>query len=217
MKLPDNMKFPDNMVYLVHDDHIVAEALVDLLSASGFNATSYRRASEYLATDRAKVPSCLVLDIELPDVDGLEFQQRLSEFEHPPVVFISGHADVASCVRAMKQGAVDYLPKPLCEENFLSAVRAALQKHRSTQQAACEMAELQGRYRSLTNRERQVLPLVISGFLNKQAAAMLDISEVTLQIHRGRVMQKMQTKSLPELVRMSAKLGIPLKGQPSFP
>ncbi|MGJ9420806.1 response regulator transcription factor [Massilia sp. CMS3.1] len=208
-----SLKASDHMVYLIDDDPSVVEVLNYLLSSSGFNAISYRTASAYLAGDRPKVPSCIVLDIRLPDVDGLEFQQKLGEIDHPPVIFLTGHANVASSVRAMKQGAVDYLTKPFKKDDLLAAVTTALQQHRDKCQAAFEKAELELRLMSLTNRERQVLPLVVSGFLNKQAAVLLGISEITLQIHRGRVMQKMKAKSLPGLVRISEKLGIPADDQ----
>lgn len=204
------MKAPDHMVYIVDDDPFLVESLSDLLSSAGFNTTSYRSAHDYLAGERPKVPGCLVLDIGLPDVDGMEFHRTLGNHDHPPVVFLTGQATISSSVRAMKQGAVDYLTKPCRHEDFLGAVRAALQQHRDRRQSDCEKAELQARYLSLTNRERQVLSLVVSGYLNKQAAALLSISEVTYQIHRGRVMQKMMAKSLADLVRMSEKLSLPL-------
>jgi FixJ family two-component response regulator len=155
------------------------------------------------------VPSCLVLDVSLPDIDGLELQSTIAATQHPPIVFVSGHGDVPSSVRAMKAGAIDFLTKPIDEENLLQAINTALNRDRELRHNRAELAKLEDRYASLTPRERQVLPLVVSGLLNKQAAAELGISEVTLQIHRSKVMQKMKARSIAELVRMAERLNIP--------
>jgi FixJ family two-component response regulator len=153
-------------------------------------------------------PSCLVLDVSLPDINGLDLQSSMARTDHPPIVFISGHGDVPSSVRAMKAGAIDFLTKPWRDEDLLQAVRAALEQDRKQRRNKADMIELEGRLATLTPREREVLPLVARGLLNKQAAAQLGISEVTLQIHRGKVMQKMKAASLADLVRMAAKLDI---------
>jgi FixJ family two-component response regulator len=200
-------------VYVVDDDARVREAMQDLLSASGFNVIVFGSAAEYVANSAAShTPACLVLDIELPDINGLELQRQLSKGEHPPIVFITGHGDIPSSVRAMKAGAVDFLPKPFTEEQLLGAISVALEQHRQSRQDQVELSELRKRFASLTPRERDVVPLIVSGLLNKQAAGQLGISEVTLQIHRGRVMRKMEADSLADLVRMSIKLGVGAAG-----
>jgi FixJ family two-component response regulator len=198
----------ESTVYVVDDDARVREAMQDLLAASGFNVVVFGSAAEYVANGPGNgSPSCLVLDIELPDINGLELQRQLSGGEHPPIVFITGHGDIPSSVRAMKAGAVDFLPKPFTEEQLLGAISVALEQHRQTRKDQVELSELRKRFASLTPRERDVVPLIVSGLLNKQAAGELGISEVTLQIHRGRVMRKMEADSLADLVRMSIKLG----------
>jgi FixJ family two-component response regulator len=151
-------------------------------------------------------PSCLVLDVSLPDINGLELQSSMARTDHPPIVFITGHGDVPSSVRAMKAGAIDFLTKPWSDEELLHAVHQALERDRLQRRARAELMELEGRFATLTPREREVLPLVASGLQNKQAAAQLGISEVTLQIHRSKIMQKMKAASLADLVRMAAKL-----------
>jgi FixJ family two-component response regulator len=153
-------------------------------------------------------PSCLVLDVSLPDINGLDLQSSLAGNSHPPIVFISGHGDIPSSVRAMKAGAIDFLTKPWRDEDLLQAVRAALERDRQQRRNKAEMMELEGRLATLTPREHEVLPLVARGLLNKEAAAQLGISEVTLQIHRSKIMRKMKAASLADLVRMAAKLDI---------
>jgi FixJ family two-component response regulator len=154
------------------------------------------------------VPGCLVLDIKLPDVNGLDFQRQLSPTDHIPIVFITGHGDIPSTVRAIKEGALDFLTKPFSDEALLQAVKAALDQDRQALKERTELAELKARYSSLTPRERDVLPLIVAGLLNKQAAAELGISEFTLQIHRSTVMRKMAAGSLAELVRLAARLDL---------
>jgi FixJ family two-component response regulator len=195
------------IVFVVDDDRRVAQALCDLFASHDLSAVAFGSAAEYLAYPRPAVPSCLVLDVQLPDINGLELQHLL--VDHPPIVFITGHGDIPSSVRAIKEGAVDFLTKPFEQAQLMRAVNAALALSRERLQQRGVLSAMQRRLASLTPREREVLPLVVSGLLNKQAAAELGISEVTLQIHRGNVMKKMGAESLAELVRMSIALGIP--------
>lgn len=202
-------------VFIVDDDWRVCEALEELLAARGFKATTFPCIACFLARPRTDVPACLVLDVELPDLSGLEFQQQLSQADAtddttPPIVFITGHGDIASSVRAVKRGAIDYLTKPLDENSLIDAITNALDHDRERRHARAALSSLKARYDQLTPRERDVMPLVVSGLLNKQAAAQLQISEVTLQIHRGRIMQKMAASSFAELVRMAIALKLPI-------
>lgn len=199
----------DHVVYVVDDEPAMRQALDDLLGSVGFCVATFESARAYLAFQKADVPACLILDVQLKDENGLELQQRLASEDAPPIVFISGHGDVPCSVRAMKAGAVDFLPKPLSAVKLVAAVEAALQRHRQLRQASAVRARLRKRYALLTGRERDTLQLVVSGFLNKQAAARLGISMVTLQIYRGNVMRKMGARSLADLVRMAALLEIP--------
>jgi FixJ family two-component response regulator len=201
----------DDIVFIVDDDRRIRESLTGLLSSYDMRVVAFASATEYLAYQKPDVPACLLLDLELPDINGLDLQQVIATGDQPQVVFISGHADIPSSVRAMKGGAVDFLTKPIRQEHLMRAIRAALAQSRDARQKSAALAALRQRYSSLTRRERDVLPLVVSGFLNKQAAAELGISEVTLQIHRGSIMKKMQAGSLAELVRMAAALEIPLR------
>jgi len=196
------------LVIIVDDDLGVREALSELLASRHLESVTFQSAAEYLRFSNPGVPSCLVLDVSLPDISGLELQNTLSPVQHPPIVFISGHADIPSSVRAMKAGAIDFLTKPVDEEHLLQAINAALALDREARHNRAELAKLEQRYALLTPREREVFPLVISGLLNKQAAAELGISEVTLQIHRSKVLQKMKAHSIPDLVRMAEKLNI---------
>lgn len=204
------MNVPDHIVYVVDDEPSVREAIYELLSSQGFHAVTYGSVAEYMEGPKHDVPACLILDVELPDMNGLEFQRQRVHTEHPPIVFITGHGDIPSSVRAMKAGAVDFLPKPFSQDDLLTAIRSALAQDHDARRANAELIRLHERYSSLTPRERTVLPLVVSGLLNKQAAAELGISEVTLQTHRSHIMRKMAADSLSDLVRMSAKLGIPI-------
>ena len=201
---------PDQIVFIVDDDRRVRESLVELLEAAGLHAVAFGSAAAYLASAAPGVPACLILDLELPDINGLELQGRIGQGPHPHIVFISGHGDIPSSVQAMKAGAVDFLPKPFEAKELLRAVHAALAENREALRREAEVVHLRRRFDLLTPREREVLPLVASGRLNKQAAAELGISEVTLQIHRGSIMRKMQAASLPDLVRMATSLAIPV-------
>lgn len=204
------MNTHDHIVYLVDDELQVREAVGELLESVGFNAVTLGTVAEYLAIPRPGVPGCIVLDMQLPDISGLDFQAQIADHDHSPIVFITGRGDIPSSVRAMKQGAVDFLTKPFSDAELLDAIRTAIDRDRQSRAEKDELAELRNRLDQLTPREREVLPLVVGGLLNKQAAAELGISEITLQIHRGKVMQKMQAASLADLVRIAERLSIPI-------
>lgn len=205
-----HMNLPGHVVLIVDDDQRICESLSDLLSTFDMNVVTFGSATEYLAYTKPDVPACLILDVELPDINGLDLQTRSSNDDHPPIVFLTAHGDVPSSVRAIKAGAVDFLTKPFREAELLRAIDAALEQDRDSRRKRAELAALQQRLSLLTPREREVLPLVASGLLNKQAAATLGISETTIEIHRGNIMKKMQAESLAELVRMAATLDIPM-------
>jgi FixJ family two-component response regulator len=196
------------LVIIIDDDFRVREAISDLLASRNLEFIAFESAAEYLRFGNPDVPTCLVLDVSLPDIDGLELQDTIAPMQHPPIVFISGYGDIPSSVRAMKAGAVDFLTKPVNEEHLLQAINAALIRDRESRHNRAELAQLEDRYASLTPREREVLPLVVGGLLNKQAVAELGISEVTLQIHRSKVMHKMKARSVADLVRMAERLDI---------
>jgi FixJ family two-component response regulator len=198
------------IVFIVDDDARMREALSDLLESLGWRAVALGSAGEYMSYPRPDLPACLILDVELPDINGLDFQKQISHGDHPPIVFLTGHGDISSSVRAIKDGAVDFLTKPFTEGDLVEAIQSAVERDRAVRQERAEFETLRGRLASLTPREREVLPLVVSGLLNKQAAAELGISEVTLQIHRSKIMQKMEAASLADLVRIAEKLQIPI-------
>jgi FixJ family two-component response regulator len=204
------MTTEEPIVFIVDNDHRLREALCELLTSMGLRALGFGFAAEYIAFPRPDQPACLVLDVELPDINGLEFQDQIADGDHPPIVFITGHGDIPSSVRAMKGGAIDFLTKPFRQSELLKAINEAVGQDRVSRLERAELGKLQQRLSCLTPREREVLPLVASGLLNKQAAAELGISEVTLQIHRGRIMQKMEAASLADLVRIAARLEIPI-------
>jgi FixJ family two-component response regulator len=201
----------DYAVYVVDDDVRMCEALRELFASLGVASVTFGSIAEYVAYQKPDLPACLILDVELPDISGLDFQQQLGDAYHPPIVFITGHGDIPSSVRAIKAGAVDFLPKPFSQPDLMTAIEAAIARDRIARQERSESARLLQRYASLTPRESQVLPLIVSGLLNKQAAAELGISEVTLQIHRSRVMHKMGAESFAELVRMAGQLPIAIE------
>jgi len=198
------------IVFIVDDDARMREALSDLLESLGWRAVALGSAGEYMSYPRPDLPACLILDVELPDINGLDFQKQISHGDHPPIVFLTGHGDISSSVRAIKDGAVDFLTKPFTEGDLVEAIQSAVERDRAVRQERAEFETLRGRLASLTPREREVLPLVVSGLLNKQAAAELGISEVTLQIHRSKIMQKMEAASLADLLRIAEKLQIPI-------
>jgi FixJ family two-component response regulator len=201
----------DHIVFVVDDDPGIREAVTDLLLSFDLDVVAFGSAAEYIAYPKPDVPACLVLDVELPDANGLDLQSQPGQ-PHPHIVFITGHGDIPQSVRAIKAGAVDFLTKPLKESELIRAIRAAITQDRAAKLERAELAELQRRLSCLTPREREVLPLVVSGLLNKQVAAELGISDITIQIHRGRIMKKMEADSLAELVRMAGRLKIPLSG-----
>jgi len=201
----------DYTVYVVDDDVRMCEALRELFTSLGVASVTFGSVAEYVAYQKPDRPACLILDVELPDISGLDFQRQLGDAYHPPIVFITGHGDIPSSVRAIKAGAVDFLAKPFSQPDLMAAVHAAIVRDRHARLERAERARLQQRYSSLTPRESQVLPLIVSGLLNKQAAAELGISEVTLQIHRSRIMRKMAADSFADLVRMAGQLSIALE------
>lgn len=206
------MTAENHVVFVVDDDARIREALVDMLESYGIPAITFGSAGEYAHAVKPETTACLVLDVELPDINGLDFQTQIANAGHPPIVFITGHGSIPASVRAIRHGAVDFLTKPFSDADLMAAIRTALARDREERAARDELGALRRRHDDLTPREREVLPLVISGLLNKQAAAELGISEVTLQMHRRNVMQKMGAASLADLVRMAERLEIPLSG-----
>jgi FixJ family two-component response regulator len=196
------------IVYVLDDDHRVREALSSLLSSLGLRVEVFASAKEYLQFKKPDAPACLILDLELPGMSGLELQQEIAGEQAPPIVFVTGHGDVPSSVRAMKAGAIEFLLKPFDNQELLRSVDVAILQDREARKKRAELAELRRRYALLTPREREVLPFVVSGLLNKQTAAELGTSEITIQVHRGQIMRKMAASSLAELVKMAGKLGI---------
>ena len=195
------------IVFVVDDDVSVRESLELLIQNEGWRPKMFPSAQEFLDCPRAVVPSCLVLDVSLPGLDGLELQKRIAvERVDMPIIFITGYGDVPKTVQAMKRGAVEFLTKPFNDEVLLAAIRQALERSRLSLTQEAEMRELRDRYESLTPRERQVMALVVSGLLNKQVGGELGISEITVKAHRGQVMQKMKADSFAELVKMAARL-----------
>jgi FixJ family two-component response regulator len=206
------MKYGGNVVYLVDDDARVREGLKNLFDSVEIAMLTFSSAADYLEHLRVDAAACLILDLQMPGIGGLALQSRLVQEGSTPIIFITGHGDIPSTVKAMKAGALEFLTKPLDSDALLAAVSTAFARDRLLREQRAVFSELERKFALLSPREREVLPLVVKGLLNKQAAAVLGIKEVTLQIHRSQIMQKMAAGSLAELVRMAGRLHIPADG-----
>jgi len=204
------MKLSESCVFVVEDDPSMRNALKNLLRSVGLEAQLFASAKEFLDADRPDLPSCLILDVRLPGLSGLDLQQELSAANvHIPIIFITAHGDIPMSVRAMKAGAVEFLTKPFRDQDLLDAIHHSLVQDRVRLQKQGEVRELQKRFDSLTSRERELLPLVVSGRSNKEIAAEIGTSEITVKVHRGHLMRKMQASSFADLLRMASDLKIP--------
>jgi len=205
------MREQSPVVFVVDADVSIRPALRSLIRSVRLNVEFFSSPLEFLLEKRPDAPSCLVLDVRLPGKSGLDFQRELAEADISiPIIFVTGHGDIPMAVRAMKAGAVDFLTKPLRDQDLLDAIQVALERDRARRQRQAEIATLRERLQSLTPREREVLPLVVSGLLNKQIATEIGTTEATVKVHRSQLMKKMGADSLPDLVRMADKIGIPV-------
>jgi FixJ family two-component response regulator len=197
------------VVFVIDDDRSVREALEGLLRSVGLKVQAFASTQDFLQCERPDAPGCLVLDVRLPGLSGLDFQRELAKSNNaPPIIFITGHGDIPMSVRAIKAGAIEFLTKPFRDQELLDAVQHGIEQDRVQRTQAIAVADLKERFDALTSRERQIMELVVTGRPNKQLAAELDVSEITVKVHRGNVMRKMQAKSLAELVRMADRLGL---------
>ncbi|MFZ0593004.1 MAG: response regulator transcription factor [Bryobacteraceae bacterium] len=203
------MSDPNCIVFVVDDDPLVRDSIADLLGSAGFAVQTFGSATEFIQTKRPEISACLILDVELPDLGGLDLQIEMAKSGiEVPIIFLTGHGDIPMTVRAMKAGAVEFLTKPFRTQELIDAIKQALARDGEFRKQRSETSELRERLGALTPRERQVLALVVAGLLNKQIAGELGIAELTVKVHRGRVMRKMQAASLADLVRMAEKLEI---------
>lgn len=198
------------VVFVIDDDVSVREGLKNLLRSVGLNVKTFSAAGEFMSSERPDTPGCLVLDVRLPGISGLDLQRQLVEAKiEVPIIFMTGHGDIQMSVRAMKAGAIEFLTKPFRDQDLLEAVQQAIERDRRQRQQRAQISELRARFVALTSREQEVLALVVRGLLNKQIGEQLNITEPTVKLHRGRLMDKMKADSLADLVRMAERLGIP--------